>query len=45
MDFDAVFLIGRLIQGEGLYVYNMVEKHFRISIAPVRNRGGALVYL
>jgi hypothetical protein len=34
----------RVIQEEGLYVYNMqimVEKHFGISTAPVRSRGGS----
>jgi hypothetical protein len=37
------FLIDRVIQKEGLNVYNMhniVEKHFSISNAPVRSRGG-----
>jgi hypothetical protein len=46
MDFDAVFL-NRVIQEEGLYVYNMhniVEKHFNIGIAPVRSQGGLLVF-
>jgi hypothetical protein len=41
------FLIDRVIQEEGLYVYNMqnlVSKHITNSIAPVRNRGGSLVY-
>jgi hypothetical protein len=35
-----------VIQEEGLYAYNMhniLEKHFSISIAPVRNRAGLLV--
>jgi hypothetical protein len=38
-DFDAVFLNRRVIQKEGLYVYNMqniADKHFSIGIAPVR---------
>jgi hypothetical protein len=42
-EFDMVFLIDKVIQEQGLlYVYNMhnmVEKHFSISIAPVRSRG------
>jgi hypothetical protein len=41
-----VFLIDRVIQGEGLYVYgmhNIVQKHFSVNIAPVRSRGGSLV--
>jgi hypothetical protein len=40
------FLIDRVIQGVGLYVYNMhyvVEKRFCNNIAPVRSRGGSLV--
>jgi hypothetical protein len=40
-----------VVQGEGLYVYNIhnikkmkiVEKNLSISIAPVRSRGGSLV--
>jgi hypothetical protein len=43
-DFDVVF--NRVLQQEGLFVYNMdngVQKHFIISIAPVRSRGGTLV--
>jgi hypothetical protein len=39
-------LIDRMIQEEGLYVYNIykiVDKHFNISIASVRSRGGSLV--
>jgi hypothetical protein len=39
-------LIDRVILVDGLYVYNMhniVEKHFRISISPVRSQGGSLV--
>jgi hypothetical protein len=38
--------IDRVIQEEGLYVYNMhniEEKYFLTSIAPVRSRGGSLV--
>jgi hypothetical protein len=41
-----IFLIDEVIQGEGLHVYNMwnfAEKHFSISIAPVRSWGGSLV--
>jgi hypothetical protein len=41
------FLIDRVIQEEGLYVFNMqniLEKHFSISIALVRRRGRSLVY-
>jgi hypothetical protein len=41
-----VSLIDRVIQDEGLYVYNMhniAEKHFNISIALVRRRGEPLV--
>jgi hypothetical protein len=37
-----LFLIDRVIQEKGLYVYNMhdiVEKHFRISIAPETGAG------
>jgi hypothetical protein len=44
MNFDAVFLIDRVIQEEGYYVYNMyniVEKDFSISIAPEQSRGVA----
>jgi hypothetical protein len=44
--FQCFFLTDRVIQKEGLYVniiYNMVEKHLRISIAPVQSRGGSLV--
>jgi hypothetical protein len=36
-----------MIQEEGLYVYgmyNILEKHFSISIAPVQSRGGSLVF-
>jgi hypothetical protein len=37
-DFDVDFLIVRMIQEEGLYVYNIVDsiakKHFSVSIAP-----------
>jgi hypothetical protein len=38
------FWIDTAIQTEGLYVYDMhkVEKHFSISIAPVRSRSGSL---
>jgi hypothetical protein len=39
--------IDRVIQKEGLYVYNshnIVEKHFSISIAHVRSWGGLLVF-
>jgi hypothetical protein len=46
MDFDPGFLIDRVIQEEGFYVYNMhnvVDKHFSISIVPVQSRGGSLV--
>jgi hypothetical protein len=42
------FLIDTMIQEQGLYAYNIhniVEKHFSISITPVRNRGGSLVLL
>jgi hypothetical protein len=41
------FLIDRVFQEEGLYVYNMnnlVEKHFSISIEPVKSWGGLLVF-
>jgi hypothetical protein len=41
-----VLLIDRGSQEEGLYVYNMynlVEKHFLISIVPVRSRGESLL--
>jgi hypothetical protein len=34
-----IFLIDRVIQEEGLYIYNMhniVKKHFRISIVPCK---------
>jgi hypothetical protein len=47
VDFDAGFLINRVIKEEDLYVYNMhnkVEKHFSVSIAPVRSRDDSLVY-
>jgi hypothetical protein len=40
------FLIGRVIYDDGLYAYNIhniEEKHFSISIAHVRSRGGLLV--
>jgi hypothetical protein len=40
------FLVDRVVQEEGLYVYkmhNIAEKHFSIGIAPVRSRGGLLV--
>jgi hypothetical protein len=40
------FKIDKVIQWEGLYVCNMrsiAEKHFSISIATVRSRGGSLV--
>jgi hypothetical protein len=40
------FLIDRMIQEEGLYVYkihNIVEERFRISITPVRSLGESLV--
>jgi hypothetical protein len=37
------FFNDRVIQEEGSYVYNIVEKHFSFSIAPVQSRGGALV--
>jgi hypothetical protein len=46
MDCDGLLLIYGVIQEEGLYVYIMhdiVEKHFSISIAPMRSRGGSLV--
>jgi hypothetical protein len=46
-DYDAIFFINKVIQEEGLYVCNMhniVEKHFTISIAPVRSRGGSTVF-
>jgi hypothetical protein len=41
-------LIDRVIQEEGLYVYNIHNlevKHFRISIAPVRSLEGVTSYL
>jgi hypothetical protein len=38
-----VFLIYSVIQKEGFYVHHIVEKHFGITIAPVRSRGGSLV--
>jgi hypothetical protein len=41
------FLIERVVQDEGVYVYNVhniVEKHFSISIAHARGRGRSLVY-
>jgi hypothetical protein len=47
LDIDVDFLIFRAIQEEDLYVYNIyniIEKHFIISIAPVRSRGGSLGY-
>jgi hypothetical protein len=32
--------------GQALYnMYNIVEEHFSISIAPVQSRGGSLVHL
>jgi hypothetical protein len=37
----------QVVQEKGFYVYNMhiiVEKNFSISMAPVRSRGGSLVY-
>jgi hypothetical protein len=40
-------LIDKANQEEDLYVYNthnILEKHFSISIASVRSRGGLLVY-
>jgi hypothetical protein len=40
-----IYLTDRVFQEKGLYVYNMhyiVEKHFSISIPPVRSRGGSL---
>jgi hypothetical protein len=45
-DLDSVFLIDRVIKEEGLCVYNMfniVKKHFSISVKLVRSRGGSLV--
>jgi hypothetical protein len=42
----VVFVIVKVIQEEGLYVYNIqkiVEKHFNISIASVRSRGESLL--
>jgi hypothetical protein len=45
-DFDGIY--NRVIQEEGLYVYNMhniVEKDFSMTIAPVRSRGGSLVLI
>jgi hypothetical protein len=47
-DIDVFFFIGKMIQEEGLYVYNInniVEKHFNICIAPVRRRGESLVII
>jgi hypothetical protein len=40
------FEIHRVIQEEGLYVYNMhnIEEHFSISIATVRSRDGLVNY-
>jgi hypothetical protein len=45
-DIDGVFLIDRVIHKEDLNahnMYNIVERHFSISITPVRSRGGSLV--
>jgi hypothetical protein len=46
-DFDAVFLVDRVIQKEVLFVnkyrYTIVEKRFGIFIVPARSRGGSLV--
>jgi hypothetical protein len=45
-DFDAVFLIDKVFQEKGFYVYNthnIGEKGFSVSIAPVRSQGGPLV--
>jgi hypothetical protein len=39
------FLTDRVVQEEGLYVYNVdntVKKHLSISIAPMRARDGSL---
>jgi hypothetical protein len=46
-DFDALFLTDKVTQEEGVFVYNMhniVEQHFSFGIAPLRCRGGSLVF-
>jgi hypothetical protein len=42
----VLYLIDRVNQGEGVYVYkvhNIVENHLSISVAIVPSRGGSLV--